>query len=54
MNIINISELQSLIRPSRSLFTELREGLADVISMDEMLTNQILPFHFKTVAAQYM
>ena len=54
MNIINISELQSLIRPSLSPFTEPREGLADVISMDEMLTNQILPFHFKTVAAQYM
>ena len=33
--------------PSRKV----REGLAHVISMHEMLTNQILLFHFEPVAA---
>ena len=30
---------------------KVREGPADVISMHEMLTNQILLFHFETLAA---
>ena len=29
----------------------MREGLADVISVHEMLTNQILLFHFETVGS---
>ena len=34
-------------RPSQKV----REDLADVVSMHEMLTNQILLFHFETVIA---
>ena len=33
---------------------KVREGLADVISMHEMLTNQILLFHFETVATPWL
>ena len=38
------------LSPSRKV----REGLADVISMHEMLTNQILLFHFETVATPWL
>ena len=32
----------------------MREGLADAHSMHEMLTNQILLFHFETVATPWL
>ena len=38
------------LSPSRKV----REGLADVLSMHEMLTNQILLFHFATVATPWL
>ena len=37
-----------------SLSRKVREGLADVISMHEMLTNQILLFHSETVATPWL
>ena len=33
---------------------KVREGLADVIGMHEMLTNQILLFHFEKVATPWL
>ena len=38
------------LSPSRKV----REGLADVISTHDMLTNQILLFHFETVATPWL
>ena len=38
------------LSPSRKV----REGLANVISMHEMLPNQILLFHFETVATPWL
>ena len=34
--------------------SKMREGLADVISMHEKLTNQILLFHSETVATPWL
>ena len=44
--MLMVSLSSQTISPSRKV----REGLADVISMHEMLTNQILLFHFETEA----
>ena len=43
-------EHPSLVDLSRKV----REGLADVISIHEMLTNQILLFDFETVATPWL
>ena len=41
--------MSSIVYQARpSLTRNVREGLADVISIHEMLTNQILLFHFET------
>ena len=37
-----------------SPFRKVREGLADVISIHELLTNQILLSSFETVATPYI
>ena len=44
------SSLLDHLSPSRKV----REGLADVISMHEMLTNQILLFHIEIVATPWL
>ena len=46
--LLSIPELVYQARPSLTLYLQkVREGLANVISTLEMLTNQILLFHFE-------
>ena len=57
LDLANMSSCEWTLCPHSQALTpsrKLREGLADVLSMHEMLTNQILLFNFETVATPWL
>ena len=55
IKIVLVSVVTRLSKPDHlSPSRKVRDGLADVISTHDMLTNQILLFHFETVATPWL